>query len=281
MKLGNLEGRAVLVFDDGAVDIAHASAGEFGPTFRSVYDRWDEFTAAAPAFVAAPIPFAPEQLGPTSPDPRQVFAIGLNYRAHAAETGQDVPSVPATFTKFPSCLNAPYGEIALPADMADTVDWEVELVVVIGRDARHVEASDAWDHVAGLTVGQDISERTTQMAAGRQFSLGKSYDGFGPTGPWVVTLDEVTDPDDLALGCSVDGETVQDARTSDLIFPVPELIARLSAVVTLRPGDLIFTGTPSGVGVARTPPRFLAAGQVLETWIEGIGRLRHQITKGS
>lgn len=278
MKLGNLDGRAVLVSDVGAIDVAHASAGEFGPSLRSVYDRWDDFTAAALAFDAVPSPFVPEQLGPPSPDPRQVFAIGLNYRAHAEETGQDVPDVPATFTKFPSCLNVPFGEIALPAD---TVDWEVELVVVIGRDARDVAATDAWDHVAGLTVGQDISERTTQMAAGRQFSLGKSYAGFGPTGPWVVTVDEVADPDDLALGCSLDGETVQDARTSDLIFPVPELIARLSAIVTLRPGDLIFTGTPSGVGVARTPPRFLAPGQVLETWVEGIGRLRHHITKGS
>jgi PPOX class probable F420-dependent enzyme len=190
----------------------------------------------------------------------------------------ELPAMPATFTKFPSSLNGPFGDVALPAD---TVDWEVELVVVIGAEAHRVAAADAWSYVAGLTVGQDISERTTQMAAGRQFSLGKSFPGFAPTGPWLVTTDELDDPDDLALGCSVDGETVQDARTNDLIFPVSALVERLSAIVTLYPGDLIFTGTPSGVGVARRPPRFLAAGNVLETWIEGIGRLRNHITKGS
>ena len=140
--------------------------------------------------------------------------------------------------------------------------------------------TDAWRYIAGLTVGQDISERVTQIAAGRQFSLGKSYSGFGPTGPWLVTPDEVPNPNDLALGCSVDGEGLQNSRTSDLIFPIAELIARLSAIVTLYPGDLIFTGTPSGVGNARKPPRYLRVGNVLETWIEGIGRLRNPIISG-
>ena len=118
-------------------------------------------------------------------------------------------------------------------------------------------------------------------AAGRQFSLGKSYSGFGPTGPWLVTVDEFANPDDLALGCSINGETVQDSRTSDLIFSVPRLIAELSGIVTLYPGDIIFTGTPSGVGMARKPPRFLSAGATLETWIEGIGRMRNRITAGA
>ena len=136
--------------------------------------------------------------------------------------------------------------------------------------------ADAWAHVAGLTVGQDISERTVQFAAGSQFSLGKSYRGFGPMGPWLVTPDEVADPDDLGLGCSIDGTTVQDARTSDLIFSVPRLIAELSAVLPLLPGDIIFTGTPAGVGVTSKPPRFLQVGETVETWIEGIGTIRNR-----
>jgi 2,4-didehydro-3-deoxy-L-rhamnonate hydrolase len=127
-----------------------------------------------------------------------------------------------------------------------------------------------------VTVGQEISDRHLQFAAGGQFSLGKSRRGFGPMGPWVVTTDELNDPDDLRIGCSIDGETVQDARTSGLIFTVPSLVAELSAVVPLLPGDVIFTGTPSGVGIARQPPRFLAKGQVVESWIEGIGTIRNR-----
>jgi 2-keto-4-pentenoate hydratase/2-oxohepta-3-ene-1,7-dioic acid hydratase in catechol pathway len=184
-----------------------------------------------------------------------------------------VPSVPATFTKFPASLSGPFDDIEI---VGGTVDWEVELVAVIGTRADRVDEADAWSHVAGLTVGQDISDRTLQFAAGSQFSLGKSRRGYGPMGPWLVTLDEVRDPDDLALGCSVDGETVQDARTSDLIFGVPRLIAELSAVLPLLPGDVIFTGTPAGIGATRRPPRFLGPGQVLETWIEGIGTIRNR-----
>lgn len=183
--------------------------------------------------------------------------------------------MPATFTKFPSCLTGPRASVALPTD---TVDWEVELVVVIGSAAHRVEEPDGWAHVAGLTVGQDLSERTLQFEAGGQFSLGKSHRGFGPTGPWVVTPDELDDPDDLRLGCSVDGEVVQDGRTGDMVFSAPRLVAELSAVVTLLPGDLIFTGTPEGVGIGRQPPRFLQPGQVLESWVDGIGTMRTQFT---
>jgi 2-keto-4-pentenoate hydratase/2-oxohepta-3-ene-1,7-dioic acid hydratase in catechol pathway len=206
------------------------------------------------------------------PRPRQVFAIGLNYRSHAEESGMAVPEVPATFTKFPASLSGPFDDIEI---VGDGIDWEVELVAVVGRHADRVAEEDAWSHIAGLTVGQDISDRPLQFAAGAQFSLGKSRRGYGPMGPWLVTLDEVSDPDDLGLGCSVDGETVQDARTSDLIFSVPRLVAELSAVLPLLPGDVIFTGTPAGVGITRTPPRSLQSGQVLETWIEGIGTIRN------
>lgn len=278
MKLANLDGRAVLVTDGGAIDVATATGGAFGPHLHAVYDRWPDFVAAAATLSGTPAPFDERRLGPPSPTPRQVFAIGLNYRAHAEEAGLEIPAMPAAFTKFPSSLNGPFGDIPLPPG---TVDWEVELVVVMGARAHRVDAADAWSYVAGLTVGQDISERRTQMAAARQFSLGKSFTGFAPTGPWLVTPDELADPDDLALGCAVGDETVQDARTSDLIFPVSELIHQLSGIVTLYPGDLIFTGTPSGVGVARKPPRFLQPGEVLHTWIDGIGRLRNAVVAGS
>jgi 2-keto-4-pentenoate hydratase/2-oxohepta-3-ene-1,7-dioic acid hydratase in catechol pathway len=201
-----------------------------------------------------------------------VFAIGLNYRSHAEESGMALPAVPATFTKFPASLAGPFDDVEL---VGTNVDWEVELVAVVGRRADRVAEPDAWSHIAGLTVGQDISDRDLQFAAGAQFSLGKSRRGFGPMGPWLVTPDEFANPDDLALGCSVDGETVQDARTSDLIFDIPRLVAELSAVVPLLPGDVIFTGTPAGVGITRQPPRALQPGQVLETWIEGIGTIRN------
>jgi 2-keto-4-pentenoate hydratase/2-oxohepta-3-ene-1,7-dioic acid hydratase in catechol pathway len=159
------------------------------------------------------------------------------------------------------------------------VDWEVELVVVIGVRAERVRPGDAWDHVAGLTAGQDISDRALQLAGAHpQFSLGKSYPGFGPLGPSVVSVDEIANPDDLELGCSLDGEVMQRARTSDLIFGVPDLIARLSAVCPLLPGDLIFTGTPAGVGAFRRPRIFLRPGQELTSWVEGIGQLRNRTT---
>jgi 2-keto-4-pentenoate hydratase/2-oxohepta-3-ene-1,7-dioic acid hydratase in catechol pathway len=275
MRLADLDGRATIVTDDGGIDVASWSGGRFGPDIHGVYDDWAAFRDAAAALDVAPMtPIDETALGPPSPRPRQVFGIGLNYVAHAAETGAEIPKIPATFTKFPTCLTGPYGEVALPSDH---VDWEVELVVVVGVRAHHVAEADGWAHVAGLTVGQDLSERVVQFTAGNQFSLGKSYPGFGPSGPWLVTPDELADPDDLALGCSVDGEVMQDSRTSDMAFSVPQLVAELSAVVTLLPGDVIFTGTPSGVGGARKPPRFLAPGEVLETWIEGVGRMRHTL----
>ena len=209
--------------------------------------------------------------------PRQVFAIGLNYRTHAEESGMVVPDVPATFTKFPASLAGPFDDIEI---VGESTDWEVELVAVIAQRADHVSEADGWSHIAGVTVGQDISDRHLQFAAASQFSLGKSRRGYGPMGPWVVTPDELSDPDDLALGCSLDGESMQDARTGDLIFSVPRLVAELSGVLPLLPGDIIFTGTPAGIGMARQPPRFLAPGEVLETWIEGIGTMRNSCIAG-
>ena len=270
MRIATVNDRAVLVVGEDIADIATASHGRFGPDPMSLYDDWDAFTAFAATVTAANAPLNRAALGNPVPRPRQVFAVGLNYRSHAEESGMAIPEVPATFTKFPTSLAGPFAEIEVHNE---TIDWEVELVAVVGRHADRVAEEDGWDHIAGLTVGQDISDRTMQFAAGSQFSLGKSRRGYGPMGPWLVTPDEVPDRDDLALGCSVDGDVVQDARTSDLIFSVPRLIAGLSAICPLLPGDIVFTGTPAGVGITSQPPRFLRAGSILVTWIEGIGEM--------
>jgi 2-keto-4-pentenoate hydratase/2-oxohepta-3-ene-1,7-dioic acid hydratase in catechol pathway len=280
MKIANSDGRAVLVLvlGDEIADIAEATDGRFGPDPMDVYANWVEFLETAPTISTGTVPLLEARLRCPVPLPHQVFAIGLNYRTHAEESGMAVPDVPATFTKFPASLAGPFDGIEI---VGESTDWEVELVAVIGRRADHVREADGWSHVAGLTVGQDISDRHLQFAAASQFSLGKSRRGYGPMGPWVVTLDEFSDPDDLALGCSVDGEKVQDARTADLIFSVPRLVAELSGVLTLLPGDIIFTGTPAGIGMARQPPKFLALGEVLETWIEGIGTMRNACITGA
>jgi 2,4-didehydro-3-deoxy-L-rhamnonate hydrolase len=273
MKLANQDGRLVLVVSDGVVDVETVSDGQFGPDPMSAFDDWAAFTELARGATSVTGPLREAGLRGPVPTPRQVFAIGLNYRSHAEETGMSTPDVPATFTKFPASLAGPFDDVEI---VGESIDWEVELVVVLGTWAEGVAESDAWGHVAGLTVGQDISDRQLQFAAGAQFSLGKSRRGYGPVGPWLVTVDEFLDPDDLALGCSVDGEKMQDARTSDLIFTVPRLIAELSSVLPLLPGDLIFTGTPAGVGMARQPPLSLQPGQVLESWVEGIGTIRNR-----
>jgi len=277
MKIANLDGRLAVVLDDQVADVATVSSGRFGPDPATLFDDWDAFVDWAAGVGSTTGPFDETLLRCPVPRPAQVFAIGLNYRTHAEESGMAIPEVPATFTKFPASLSGPFDDIEI---VGETVDWEVELVAVIGRRADRVDEADAWEHVAALTVGQDVSDRALQFAAGMQFSLGKSRRGYGPMGPWLVTPDEVPDPDDLALGCSVDGETVQDARTSDLIFPVAQLIAELSSVLPLLPGDVIFTGTPAGVGMARQPPRSLQPGQVLESWIEGIGSIRNRCVEG-
>lgn len=272
MKIANIDGRAALVLGDEIADVATATDGRFGPDPMSLYDDWAGFVDAVVGIQTGTAALELSRLGNPVPAPRQVFAIGLNYRSHAEESGMAVPDVPATFTKFPASLSGPFDDIPL---VGASVDWEVELVAVIGARAEGVAEADAWSHVAGLAVGQDISDRHLQFAAGAQFSLGKSRTGYGPIGPWLVTPDELDDPDDLALGCSIDEEVVQDARTSDLIFDVAQLVAELSSVLPLLPGDVIFTGTPAGVGFTRQPSRSLQPGQVLESWIEGIGTIRN------
>jgi 2,4-didehydro-3-deoxy-L-rhamnonate hydrolase len=278
VKLANANGRAVLVLGEEIADVATASGGRFGPDPMAIYADWDAFAEFAVAVTAGTGPLVEADLRNPVPRPRQVFAIGLNYRGHAEEAGMTIPEAPAVFTKFPASLAGPYDDVAV---VSHAVDWEAELVVIVGRTADRVTESAAWSVVAGLAVGQDISDRHLQFAAGGQFSLGKSWRGYGPVGPWVVTLDEIGTPDDLALGCSLNGEKMQEARTSDLIFSVPRLIAELSAVLPLLPGDIIFTGTPAGIGAVRQPPRFLQPGDVLETWIEGVGVIRNRLVARS
>jgi 2-keto-4-pentenoate hydratase/2-oxohepta-3-ene-1,7-dioic acid hydratase in catechol pathway len=277
LRIANLGNRLTLIAGDGAIDVHAASGGLFDADPAAIYPRWQEFRDwAAGAALPEPQPFDRESLGSPSPAPRQVYGIGLNYSEHVAESGFAKPvTSPPVFTKFASCITGPYGDIALPP--GGHTDWEVELVVIIGRHAAHVPASGAWDYIAGLSVGQDVSERILQMAsAPPQFSMGKSYPGFGPVGPWLVTPDEFSNPDDLELGCSINGDQMQKGRTRDMIFSVPELIEQLSAVTPLLPGDVIFSGTPSGVGLGRDPQRWLAAGEVLTSYIEGIGEMRHR-----
>jgi 2,4-diketo-3-deoxy-L-fuconate hydrolase len=278
LRIGNLAGRLTVFTEEGAIDVERASDGRFAADPQAVYDRWPEFSQWATRGSGDPRPFSVDDLRAPAPRPAQVFAIGANYRAHAAEGGLDVPEWPMVFTKFVSSFTGPTGEIALPGP---TVDWEAELVVVIGRSAHHVPSASGWEHVAGLTVGQDLSERTMQLRGEYpQMGLAKSYPGFSPMGPYLVTPDEFEDPDRLALGCFVNGETMQQASTADLVFSVPALIAELSAVLPLQPGDVIFTGTPAGVGMVRNPPRFLRPGDELSTYIEGIGEMRHTFVAG-
>lgn len=278
MKLADLDGRAVLIAPDGtACDVHERSKGRFGPDTAALYDDWTDFTSwAGSADLTGGAQVDPARLGAPSPRPRQIVAFGLNYSEHAAESGFDAPEgLPPVFPKFVSSLSGPVSTVVLPE--GGTVDWEIELVVVIGKAIDGpISPEDAWDHVAGLTAGQDISDRASQFSTpAPQFGLGKSFPGFTPTGPWLVTPDEFADVDDIGLRCSLDGEEMQNGTTSQLIYSVPRLLSGLSGVISLYPGDLVFTGTPAGVGVGRDPKVFIRPGQELRSTIDGIGDL-HQ-----
>ena len=270
-RLATVDGRAVLVDGEGVFDLERVSAGRLGPQARAAVASSDVLheVAATLADASPDARLGDVVLGPPIPDPRNVFGIGVNYRDHAAETGHALPAAPLVFAKFTGCLTGPTGDVHI---VSDSTDYEAELVVVIGQPARDVPADRAWDVVAGVTVGQDVSDRDLQNAGQRpQFSLAKSHDTYGPTGPYVVSTDLLADRDALAIGCEVNGEKRQDDTTANLIFTVPQLVAYLSSMLTLQPGDLIFTGTPSGVGL---PTRnFLRPGDVVRTTIDGVGEL--------
>jgi 2-keto-4-pentenoate hydratase/2-oxohepta-3-ene-1,7-dioic acid hydratase in catechol pathway len=279
MRIASRLGRAIIVERNLCVDIENASKGAFGHRIDSLYPDWQHFVDWAAESAPTPDqPFELSELDAPVQRPHQVFGIGLNYLDHAKESGVNVPTSATVFTKFPTCLVGPTAAIELPSTQCD---WEVELVAVIGRTADRVSEADAWNYVAGVTIGQDISERAVQLSGPvPQFSLGKSYRTFGPIGPWLVTPDELERRDDLELWCSVAGRVLQKGRTSQMVFSVSQLIAQISQVCPMLPGDLLFTGTPPGVGMARKPQEFLQPATTLISEIEGIGRLTNPVVAG-
>jgi 2-keto-4-pentenoate hydratase/2-oxohepta-3-ene-1,7-dioic acid hydratase in catechol pathway len=211
------------------------------------------------------------------PDPHKILCLGLNYRDHAAESGSPVPKEPILFSKYATALIGDGATIVLPR-VSQEVDYEAELVIVVGKGGRHLNAQTAREHVAGYTVGNDVSARDWQLKKdGKQWMVGKTFDTFAPMGPALVTSDEVRDPHSLPIRLRLNGQVMQDSNTGQMIFDVGAILAYISQVVTLEPGDLIYTGTPPGVGFARKPPVFLKDGDVVEVEIEGLGVLRNPI----
>lgn len=204
------------------------------------------------------------------------FCIGLNYALHAAESGATPPPEPIVFSKASSALSGPYDPVIIPRGSVKT-DWEAELGVVIGKTALYVSQDNALDHVAGYCTVNDISERTFQTERQGQWIKGKSAPSFGPVGPWLVTADEIGNPQDLPVSLVLNGVKMQESRTSDMIFPVAKIISYLSNFMELRPGDIISTGTPSGVGMGMKPQQFLKPGDVMEVEVEGLGRQRQNV----
>lgn len=281
MKLASINNRTHLITAAGGADIARASGGQFPADMKSLLGQLDALRAWVGG---AEMGFDPslseaQLLADLSPldapivNPDQIFAIGLNYRAHSEETGLDVPDEPMVFTKFTSAIGKPGADVVLPTL---TCDWEVELVAVIGKGGRDIEEMTALDHVAGYCIGQDVSERALQFAnTPAQFSFAKSYRNFAPIGPWITTPDEVN-VGQLKIGCHHQSDTLQNGNTAQMIFSVAKLISYLSRVCELRTGDLIFTGTPDGVGIGYKPPRYIEPGWVVESEIEGLGKLSNQ-----
>ena len=216
------------------------------------------------------------RLGPCVSGTGKMICIGLNYSDHAAETGAKVPPEPIVFMKATSAIVGPEDDLLIPRGSEKT-DWEVELGVVIGSEAKYVTESEALNYVAGYCVVHDVSERAFQIERSGQWTKGKSCDTFGPTGPWLVTKDEVADPQDLSMWLKVNGETMQDGSTRTMVFGVAYLVSYLSQFMTLHPGDIIATGTPPGVGMGKKPPRYLKAGDVVELGIQGLGAQRQQV----
>ena len=276
-KLGNIDGRSALVRNNDYYDLETISGGEVSSIgieaiqsedlLSDLYSKLDSFEATGninDVTLGAPITSS-----------INCFAVGLNYRNHAEESGMEIPAFPMIFTKHTSCIVGPFDNVEMRSDI---VDYEAEMVVVIGKGGKDISKDDAWSHVAGITVGQDISDRSVQFhATPPQFNLGKSFDTFGPIGPILVSHDEVDDKESLKLTCSVNDELRQDDNTNDLIFDVPYLISYISEFITLNTGDLIFTGTPAGVGA--TQGKLLKDGDMLSTSIEGIGTINNKMVR--
>ncbi|UTH46437.1 fumarylacetoacetate hydrolase family protein [Loktanella salsilacus] len=219
---------------------------------------------------ALPVVTDPGRIGSCLSSVPNFFCIGLNYALHAKESGMDAPAEPIIFSKATSALSGPNDDVIIPRT-SEKGDWEVELGVVIGKTALYVSEEDALDYVAGYCTINDVSERSFQTERGGQWIKGKSAPTFGPTGPYLVTADEVGDPQNLRVTLKLNGDTVQDSNTSDMIFSVREIVSYMSSFMELRPGDIIATGTPSGVGMGMKPQRFLRPGDVMEVEVEGLG----------
>jgi len=277
-RLANVEGRAALVRGDYYYDLEIVSNGTLGSGPMDALSSLEELSLiSATLSDAEPTGNLNDvQLESPVPIPGSVFAVGLNYRKHAEESNMTIPNVPMVFSKYPSCITGPTADIDMRSDYSD---FEAELVVVIGQGGKNIPVTDGWNHVAGLCVGQDFTDRAVQFnSAPPQFDLGKSLDTFGPIGPVLVSPDELDNPNSLGLECIINGEVRQKNNTSDLIFDAPTLVSYLYQLVTLKTGDLIFTGTPSGVGAP--DGRFLKDGDVVTTTIEGLGSIRNVCVRG-
>lgn len=269
--LANVGGRAALVRDGSWFDVERVSGGSLGSDPMAVIAEAGQLHRLADSLGD----HEPDglldgaDLGAPVPRPGNSYGIGLNYRSHAAESNMELPENPLVFTKFPSCIVGPDSDVEL---RTETGDYEVELVVVIGPGGRDIPADRAWDHIVGVTCGQDISDRRLQFSAKPpHFDLGKSRDTYGPIGPVLVSTDQFADPTQLDLSCTVNGEQRQSDNTRNLIFTVAELVAYLSSISTLRPGDVIFTGTPEGVGAASK--NYLRPGDVIVSTVQGVGTM--------
>ena len=276
-RLANVDGRAALVAGDDYFDLETVSGGSLGPDPMAALEspeRLHELTAslgdASPTGSLADV-----TLDAPVPRPRNCYGIGLNYKAHADEASMDLPPAPMVFTKFPSCIVGPTADVEM---RSDSVDYEAEIVAVIGTGGKDIAEADAWNHVIGLTAGQDISDRPVQFASKPpHFDLGKSFDTFGPMGPTLVSLDQFDDLDNVRVTGSVNGEERQNAPMSSMIFSIPVLIAYLSRITTLQTGDVIYTGTPDGIGFAQG--KLLKDGDVLTTTVDGVGTMTNRCVR--
>ena len=279
LKLASIQGRAHFVIgssnDFRVVDVEHSSKGSLPSDVMACFSVWQSLRAHAASLAKTDgVACSIEQLDCPVPQPRQLFAVGLNYKKHAEEMGSPLPTTPLTFAKFQSSINTPCGDVRL---VGSTCDYESELVIVIGAGGINIAQSDAWQHIAGIAAGQDISDRTLQYSGvPPQFSLGKSRTGFTPIGPWVADMDDNASRDDLRLTCSVNGEIRQDTKTSDMIFDISQIVSYLSDICQLFPCDAIFTGTTAGVGHGLKPPIYLQRGDIIETTLEGVGMIRNR-----
>lgn len=278
MRLTRIDDRACIQLGEQHYDIARLSGEQLPSDLdelvrREVLPRVAELAARAPGRDDVVVT---GRVGPPIRRPGTIFGWGLNFADHTTQSGLAQGEFPTMFVKFPSSVTGPYDPIVLP-EGCDQVDWEAELAIVIGRPGRHITRGEAMSHVAGLMCAQDVSERHVQLNAGGQFCLGKGFDTFCPWGPALVTLDELADLASLEITCRLNGELVQHASIGEMVCDAAELIARLSRFTTLRAGDVILGGSPAGVGLFQTPPRFLTSGDILETAITQIGSLRNHV----